>query len=68
MHKIHTIFANKQKLPSGEKVYPCKQCGKLPVWGAFYLVCLGCGQESEYNEPNGNAVRTWNKANFVKES
>lgn len=44
-------------------VYPCKKCGQYPVWGACFLICPSyCkDSETEYNVPNGNAVRDWNR-------
>jgi hypothetical protein len=41
----------------------CRVCGIKPVWGAAFLLCLRCGQESDYNWPNGTAVRHWNRVN-----
>ena len=53
--------------PVKKHVKVCKKCGVKPEWGAAYLICPKCAGESDYNVPNGNAVRTWNKANAEKE-
>ena len=57
----------KKAIPNGEggysKVYPCKKCKKLPEWGAAFLFCPSGCYETGYNEPNGAAVREWNKVN-----
>ena len=36
-------------------------CGVRPQWGAFFIVCPKCRRQSDYDQPSGNAVRTWNK-------
>jgi hypothetical protein len=47
----------------------CKPCpcggasrGRGLMWGAAFILCPDCGRESDYDDPLGNAVRTWNKA------
>lgn len=51
----------KKKIKGIGNVYPCPICGKYPEWGAFFLICPNMCIESDYNEPKGRAVRTWNK-------
>lgn len=46
-----------------KRCLPCKKCGIKPVWGAGFLVCEKCGEESEMNDKGGKAVRSWNKVN-----
>ncbi len=45
---------------------PCKRCKIAPEWDRFFIYCPKCGRQSEYNEPCGNSVRSWNKQNKPK--
>jgi len=50
-------------------VWPCKRCGRYPVWGTCYLVCpkeIACF-ETCYDDPRGASVREWNRHNKPKE-
>jgi len=42
---------------------PCRTCKCKPVWGAYFLLCPECGQETGYDDPVGNSVREWNRNN-----
>ena len=59
----------KTRLPTGEKVLPCKTCGSLPIWGINHLRCPKCGEAntSLFNDgadpKYGLAVRSWNRNN-----
>jgi hypothetical protein len=48
-------------LASIRRCLPCRTCGVKPVWGAAFLVCPSCKQESDLNQPSGYAVRSWNR-------
>ena len=52
-------------------VWPCKRCGRYPVWGSAFLLCpkrdVACF-ETGYDDPKGSAVREWNLHNKPKGS
>jgi len=54
---------DKSEKASIKRCVPCSECNVKPEWGAAFLFCPKCEKESVYNDPDGRAVRDWNKRN-----
>jgi hypothetical protein len=67
VYNIPPRHPRQRKISEVGYVYPCKQCGSYPEWGAGFLVCSGGDHyETVDNSPLGVAVRDWNRENKPK--
>jgi hypothetical protein len=53
-------MTKKSRIP--KNAVPCAICGAQVIWGSFFLECSGsCRNQSDYDNPRGNAIISWNK-------